>query len=59
MAEVFAHPDRDRDFSRFVFTLPGGEIEIRSHTGNVLSAAESVYLLELAKQIILTEALED
>ncbi|OWK42493.1 hypothetical protein [Fimbriiglobus ruber] len=59
MAEVFLHPDWDRDFPKSVFTLPDGEIEIRSHDGTPLTVAENVYLLELAKQILLNEALED
>ncbi|OWK47531.1 hypothetical protein [Fimbriiglobus ruber] len=58
MAEVLPHPDMDRDFSQFPFSFADGYVDIRTRNGEPLSVSTAVYLLELAKQIILTESLE-
>ncbi|OWK36989.1 hypothetical protein [Fimbriiglobus ruber] len=58
MAEVLPHPDMDRDFSQFPFSFADGYVDIRTRNGEPLTPAMGVYLLELAKQILLNEALE-
>jgi hypothetical protein len=58
MAELLAHPDKDRDFSKSVFDLADGRITITARNGEHLTRANAVYMLELAKQIIINESME-
>ena len=57
MADLLAHPDKDRDFSTSVFDLADGQVVLRSATGERLTLATGVLLLDLAKQMLLAEAL--
>ena len=58
MAEVLPHPDKDRDFSRYVLQLPLGSISINTHGGERLSDAVALLMLEQARLIIVDQSLE-
>ncbi len=58
MAQILAHPDKDRDFSKAIFHLKHGSIAIQTRDGERLSPHAAVFMLEQARQIIIDQSLE-
>jgi hypothetical protein len=57
MAEVLPHPDKDRDFTKSVFHLPGGSVSVTTRDQDVLTAPAAILMLHQAIQIIIDESL--
>jgi hypothetical protein len=58
MAELLAHPDKDRDYSKSILHLRHGSIAITTRSGERLTDEIAVLLLEQARLIIVDQSLE-
>ncbi len=58
MAQILAHPDKDRDFSKAIIHLRYGSIAIQTRNGERLNHEADVFMLEQARQIIIAHSLE-